>query len=149
MRISDWSSDVCSSDLTEAAAVQNFRRPARAVGADYRTAAGHGFDQYIRQTFPGRRQDKERRMAEIGIGVGDVAWKGDIGPDAERLGKCFQAFFAGAVSEDDELGGMLLAQQRKGLEQCRKVFLRLNLSAAEQDGKAIRLEPRMRRRSVG
>src|SRR3546814_2380685 len=110
--------------------------------ADYRTAAGHGFDQYNRQTFPGRRQDKERRMAEIGIGVGDVAWKGDIGPDAERLGKCFQAFFAGAVSEDDELGGMLLAQQRKGLEQCRKVFLRLHLSDAEHDGKAIRLEDR-------
>src|SRR3546814_20522270 len=88
-------------------------------------------------------------MAEIGIGVGDVAWKGDIGPDAERLGKCFQAFFAGAVSEDDELGGMLLAQQRTGLEQCRKVFLRLHLSAAEHDGKAIRLEPRLRRRSVG
>src|SRR3546814_15622490 len=34
---------------TEAAAVQNFRRPARAVGAAYPTAAGHGFDQYIRQ----------------------------------------------------------------------------------------------------
>src|SRR3546814_12558326 len=104
MRISDWSSDVCSSDL-------------------------------IRQTFPGRRQDKERRMAEIGIGVGDVAWKGDIGPDAARLGKCFQAFFAGAVSEDDELGGMLLAQQRKGLEQCRKVFLRLHRSDERRVGK--------------
>src|SRR3546814_12148601 len=87
-------------------------------------------------------------MAEIGIGVGDVAWKGHIGPDAERLGKCFQAFFAGAVSEDDELGGMLMAPQRKSLEQCRKDFLRLHLSDAEHDGKANRLAPRMRTTSV-
>src|SRR3546814_6185672 len=65
MRISDWSSDVCSSDLRKAAlsAALTIHQPTRAIGADAGIDIGHpAFENSI-------RIDRHRRERRDGVGA--------------------------------------------------------------------------------
>src|SRR3546814_18038803 len=92
MRISDWSSDVCSSDL------QNLRERLRYPDAPVRDrAAGHlaavEGDSVPCQPLHERHR---RKVIKVGIMV-DVLFK-----DAEDPGRCLETLAAGGNGRDDD-----------------------------------------------
>src|SRR3546814_18262225 len=67
MRISDWSSDVCSSDLPFGAGIDRNDVPARG-GKLHRLAAGRGAEVEHRPAFAGAQQSCGQRSEERRVG---------------------------------------------------------------------------------
>src|SRR3546814_17634929 len=80
MRISDWSSDVCSSDLRIARIAERMAcRPAReSIGKDHRAAAAahEGIDRDQIARCQRRRMREQQHGAEVGRGAGrERVWR--------------------------------------------------------------------------
>src|SRR3546814_4792422 len=109
MRISDWSSDVCSSDLFLVVRVEQQKLPrdggtalALAGGQRARQGAGHGFRRQMAQPLPLHQQP----LLETGVGRLDplqqiAAVEVDGAVDALR-GAFFQQFVEFDGVDDDE-----------------------------------------------
>src|SRR3546814_16220928 len=83
MRISDWSSDVCSSDLSYANITQGFTQNGHVQEKRQRLAGRSGAQRCQRQrNIPheargpgvGRRRSEERRVGKEGVSTGSTRW---------------------------------------------------------------------------
>src|SRR3546814_1229796 len=97
MRISDWSSDVCSSDLTDVAAIWTdvLKRPIAYGGGD--TA---GFEKNLRQFMPSWMAYDMRLMSERFLSDGMVPEAGDVARLTALLGRPLRSYrdFATEIS---------------------------------------------------
>src|SRR3546814_11173658 len=107
MRISDWSSDVCSSDLTDVPLVHDpgtvweYGTSTDWLGLLVERVSGLGLDEYIEQHVPGP------------LGMSDVTFD----PSADQSADRRSAVSGKSVSVRVDLGGRRIIQKKKKIQK--------------------------------
>ena len=98
------------------------QRPRR-IGGNGRNPARQGFDQYTRQAFIPRRQDKRGGPLHERKRIRLKAKQRDVGPNAEGFNHCAELCSIGSLAQNDQPARLQTANLREGRDEGRKIFL--------------------------